>query len=169
MTEKKRSLIPELPDEYDDGFGDSKTVTANDNIKIFYDEEFGPRFETEILTIYESKRYKKTLPELKDMCKRRKLPVGGNKKELVDRLHEHTEKIKQDKLENKLKEEAQEKKVVDRHKDTALLKIKNNIKRTKATRAVQLAELVKQQEKFDETEKQLREMKATLKTLEQYL
>ena len=168
MKEKK-SLIPDPESFEDDGWESSKTVTANDNIRFFYDEEFGPRMESSILTIYESKKYNHPVPKLKQMCRDRNLPVGGKKKELIDRLYEHTEKIKQDQLEAKLREEAEEKQVVDKHKDNALLKIKNNIERTKKVRLAQLKELVAKQEEFDATEAELREMKATLKTMQQYL
>ena len=67
------------------------------------------------------------------------------------------------------REEAKEKQVVDKHKDNALLKITNNIKRAKKVRLVQLKELVAKQEEFDATETELREMKATLKAMQQYL
>ena len=139
-------------------------------VKTFYD----PNFITEepvneILTIYNSKRYNKKLPELKQMCRDRNLPVGGKKKELIDRLHEHTQKIKNEKLEKELKIQHEEREVVNKHKNTALLKIKNNIKRLSRIRLKQLDDLVKAQQKFDATEAELNEMKATLKSLEKVL
>tara|TARA_R100000742_G_C4248618_1_gene67204 strand:+ start:344 stop:868 length:525 start_codon:yes stop_codon:yes gene_type:complete len=167
IVDKALRMLPK-PESFE-GFESSNSVTANDNIRFFYDEEFGPRMESTVLDIYKSKRYNIPVPDLKKMCRDRGLPVGGKKKELIDRLHEHTEKVKQDKLEAKLREEAEERQVVDRHKGDALLKIKNNIERTKKLRLIQLKELVAKQEQFDATETELREMKATLKTLEKVL
>jgi len=171
MKEKKvkNSLVPDPESFTDGGYESSKTVTANDNIRFFYDEEFGPRMETTVLSIYESKKYNHPVPKLKQMCRDRDLPVSGKKKQLIDRLYEHTEKIKQDRLEAILRKEAEEKQAVDKHKDNALLKIKNNIERAKKVRLTQLKELVAKQEEFDATESELREMKATLKTMQQYL
>tara|TARA_A100001201_G_scaffold137893_1_gene128243 strand:- start:923 stop:1435 length:513 start_codon:yes stop_codon:yes gene_type:complete len=169
---KKKSLIPDPSTflEKPEGWGDDLSVDANQNIKYFYDEEFGTDIPvSETFSIYKSKRYDRPVPVLKQMCRDRKLPVGGRKKELIDRLHKHTEEVKKERLESKLKEQVEERKVVDKHKDTALLKIENNIKRAKALREKQLKKLVALQEEFDATEAELREMKATLKTMKKYL
>lgn len=169
---KKKSLIPDPSTflEKPEGWGDDLSVDANQNIKYFYDEEFGTDIPvSEPFSIYKSKRYDRPVPVLKQMCRDRKLPVGGKKKELIDRLHKHTEEVKKERLESKLKEQVEERKVVDKHKDTALLKIENNIKRAKALREKQLKKLVALQEEFDATEAELREMKATLKTMKKYL
>ena len=58
---------------------------------------------------------------------------------------------------------------MNKHKDNALLKIKNNIKRLTRVRLKLLDELVEAQQKFDATEAELNEMKSTLKSLEKVL
>ena len=139
-------------------------------IKTFYDPDFSTEAPAnEILTIYNSKRYDKKVPELKQMCRDRNLAVGGKKKELIDRLHEHTQKIKKEKLEEELKVQQEERVGVNKHQDNALLKIKNNIKRLTRVRLKLLDELVEAQQKFDATEAELNEMKSTLKSLEKVL
>jgi len=160
------SKIEELETQ---GYAIDETNTAS--IKTFYD----PNFKTEnkdesILSIYENKKYGgKKVPELKEMCRRKNLPVGGTKKELIDRLHEHNVKIKQEEIEQELKIAEEERVVVDKHKNTAIIKIENNIKRLTKIRLQQLDTLVKAQQTFDATETELNEMKAVLKSLEKVL
>ena len=139
-------------------------------VKTFYDPNFDKPKPNKLLSIYNNPRYgNKKLPELKKWCKDRGLPVSGTKKELIDRLHEHTVQVKKDQIEKELKEQEEERAVVSKHKDTALLKIQNNIKRLTRLRKKQLDTLVKSQQTFDATEAELNEMKATLKSLEKVL
>ena len=175
----KRSLIPDpirglldvqvagsiVEEEDDTGYA------IDIPIKTFYDPNLNAEEPVNNdLSIYNNSRYgNKKVPELKKWCKDRGLKVGGTKKELIDRLHEHTEKIKREQIEEELKVQQEEREVVNKHKDTALLKIKNNIKRLTRVRLKQLDDLVRAQQNFDATEAELNEMKVTLKSLEKVL
>ena len=144
-------------------------------IKTFYDPNFkedpiNKNKGEDILTIYNNARYGgRKIPELKKWCKDRGLKVSGTKKQLIDRLHEHTQKVKKERAEKELKIQHEERDVVNKHKNSALLKIKNNIERLSRMRLKQLDILVKAQQTFDKTEAELNEMKATLKSLEKVL
>lgn len=132
------------------------------SVKTFYDPNLN--------NTYNNDRYgKMKIPELKERCRDKNLPVSGTKKELIDRLHKHTEKVNTEKREEELRIHNEERVVVNKHKDTALLKIENNIKRLTRARKTHLDKLVKAQQTFDATETELNEMKAMLKSLEKVL
>ena len=172
----KRSLVPDpimglLDIQVADMEGSPKgeTYGVDTPVAVFYDPDFdkGEPVENKVLSIYTNARYgDKTLKELKKWCKDRKLPMSGNKKKLIDRLAEHTQKIKQEKKEEQQKIDLEERRVVDIHKNKALITIKRNIRRLTVERKNKLDILVEAQQIFDRTEEQLNEMKISLKSLE---
>ena len=179
MTEKKRSLIP------DPIFGLLDIQNAGQNIQEeeeelsltyeveeevvplkvveFYDPDFGPSKEDTILSIYDGPRYgKKSLKELKEMCKDRGLPVTGNKKTLIDRL----DKYLLEKKEKLQKEKEEENKVILGSVEQKKHMLENRLKKASILRKQRLDELIKAQQTFDSIEAEVNEIKVTLKSLD---
>ena len=129
----------------------------------FYDPDFGPSKEDTILSIYDGPRYgKKSLKELKEMCKDRGLPVTGNKKTLIDRLDKHLLEEK----EKLRKEKEEENKVILGSVEQKKHMLENRLKKASVLRKKRLDELVKAQQTFDSIEAEVNELKVTLKSLD---
>tara|TARA_Y100000310_G_scaffold79791_1_gene76474 strand:+ start:811 stop:1344 length:534 start_codon:yes stop_codon:yes gene_type:complete len=172
---KKRSLIPDpiygLLDiqtasvEKEEELGVSYEVAEEitpAKIVEFHDPDLKPPEDT-ILTIYNNPRYgKKTLKELKKMCKDRDLTSSGTKKILIDRLDEHNAKTK---LEIKKKKEEGERAVVDSVEEKKKM-LKNRIRSLTRQREGRLKLLIKAQQSFDKIEVELKNLKVTLKSLD---
>ena len=162
MAKKKSiagSLIPDTLIKTDDGGSYQPAI----KIVEFYDPDFGPEPNDVSLSKYSGPRYgKKTLKELKDMCKDRDLTINGTKKILIDRLDEHNSKVK---LEKEKKKEEGNKAIEASVKQKKKI-LNNRIRNLTRQRKSRLEQLIKAQQAFDGIEVEMSDIKVTLKSLD---
>ena len=175
----KRSLVPDpirgLLDIQvagkDDVFEGGDTYEGAEEEKIvpigvveFYDPELKPEIDKDtVLSIYNGPRYGgKTLKELKAWCKSLKIPTSGSKKKLIDRLDEENRRFKAELVTKKL----EEKKALNDTISQKVQLLKKRKQRIERIREQRLKTLIESQQAFDGIEKELNDIKVTLKSLE---
>jgi hypothetical protein len=175
----KRSLVPDpirglLDIQFagkEDVFEGGDTYEGAEEEKIvpigvveFYDPELKPEIDNKtILSIYDGPRYGgKTLKELKDWCKSLSLPTSGSKKKLIDRLDAENKRFKAELVTKKL----EEKKALDDTVSQKVQLLEKRKLRVERIRNQRLKHLIESQQAFDGIEKELNDIKVTLKSLE---
>jgi predicted nuclease with TOPRIM domain len=164
MAKKKGiagSLIPDTVTEMDDG-GTYQPATVK--IVEFYDPELKPDMDKDtILSIYDGPRYgSKTLKELRAWCVSLKIPTSGSKKKLIDRLNEENIRFKAELVTKKL----EEKKALDNTISQKVQLLKKRKQRMERIREQRLKTLIETQQAFDNIEKELNDIKITLKSFD---
>ena len=118
-------------------------------------DDFEPD-EVEVKTSPRSKE--KTIPELKEECKRLNLKVSGTRQELVDRIDEETKRIEADKK---------------RDRESGNLDLINSLKAQIGAQQGKLDEIRKKRfalvKQEDELESSVNQLRLTLATLEETL
>jgi hypothetical protein len=165
MVKKKSiagSLIPDIVvDE-----GDTYEAAEIEPVKIveFYDPKLKPEIDKDtVLSIYDGPRYGgKTLKELKVWCKSLNIPTSGSKKKIIDRLDVENTRIKTEIRTKRL----EEKKSLSNTISQKVQELENRKQRAERIRKQRLKTLIESQQAFDGIEKELNDIKVTLKSLE---
>ena len=159
----KGSLIP-APASTDAGGTYEAAEIIPAKIVEFHDPELKPEIDKDsVLSIYDGARYGgKTLKELKEWCNNLNLPTSGSKKKLIDRLDEENKRFKAELVTKRL----EEKKALDDTISQKVQLLKKRKQRIERIREKRLKTLIETQQAFDSIEKELNDIKVTLKSFE---
>ena len=171
----KRSIVPDpirglldiqVAGKKDIFEGGDTYEAAMEPIKVveFYDPELKPEIDKDtVLSIYNGPRYGgKTLKELKVWCKSLNIPTSGSKKKLVDRLDEENTRVKAKIIAKRI----EEKKSLTNTISQKVQQLEKRRLRVERIRQQRLKTLIESQQSFDGIEKELNDIKVTLKSLE---
>ena len=157
------SLIPDtIIVDIGDTYEAAEIIPAK--IVEFHDPELKPEIDKDsILSIYDGPRFGgKTLKELKEWCNNLNLPTSGSEKKLIDRLDEENRRFKAELVTKKL----EEKKALDDTISQKLQLLKKRKQKIERIREQRLKTLIETQQAFDSIEKELNDIKVTLKSFE---
>jgi hypothetical protein len=157
------SLIPDtIIVDIGDTYEAAEIVPAK--VVEFCDPELKPEMDKDtILSIYDGPRYGgKPLKELRAWCKSLNIPTSGSKKKLINRLDEENRRFKAELVTKKL----EEKKALDNTISQKVQHLERNKHRVERIRERRLKTLIETQQAFDSIEKELNDIKVTLKSFE---
>tara|TARA_Y100000310_G_scaffold286566_1_gene310876 strand:+ start:473 stop:985 length:513 start_codon:yes stop_codon:yes gene_type:complete len=160
----KSSLIPDKPTFDDGGTYEAAEIKPVAKLVEFYDPKLKPETDNNtILNIYDGPRYGgKTLKELKAWCKSLNIPTSGSKKKLIDRLDEENKRVKTELIAKRL----ENKKSLTETITQKVQLLERRKRRVERIRKQRLKTLIESQQAFDGIEKELNDIKVTLKSLE---
>ena len=165
-----KSLIPTENEPQDGGSYESMPVKEVDDEWVKQHAPTG--IDDSLLSIYDGPRYgKKTLKELKKMCKDRDIPISGTKKVLIDRLVEHLKIVKKEKSIEEKKEREVKRKEDELINNSIKQKVKvleNRLRIKQRQRKEKLELVAKSQSEFDEIELECNEIKATINSFKNF-